>query len=132
MFEQKCRTRYCHYERLNLLQYLFMKKVLSYTCECVPGVIRRLILNRVGRDRINFTRIDRPISVAIEQCGIVGVNVISIRLLRSSTWIKSSCETIENKISEINYRDTKITKFKSKLFPEQLRVPRGTLDVPGL
>jgi hypothetical protein len=33
---------------------------------CVPGVILISILNRFGNDRNNFTRMDKPINVAIE------------------------------------------------------------------
>ena len=36
-----------------------------------------ITLNLVGRDRISFTLIHSPISVAIEQCGTVGVKVRS-------------------------------------------------------
>lgn len=41
---------------------------------CVPGVISTVTLKRGGSDRSSFTRMERPINVAIEQCGIVGVN----------------------------------------------------------
>lgn len=41
---------------------------------CVPGVISTVTLKRGGSDRSSFTRMESPINVAIEQCGIVGVN----------------------------------------------------------
>ena len=65
------------------------------TCEWEPSVILTLTLNLEGRDRISLTRIVSPISVAIEQCGIVGVNVKSIVLFSSSTVIRSSLTTLD-------------------------------------
>ena len=64
------------------------------TCEWVPGVILTVVLNRAGSDLISFTLIERPISVAIEQWGIVGVKVRSIVLFASSTSMRSSCKTL--------------------------------------
>ena len=66
----------------------------EFTCEWEPSVILTLTLNLEGRDRISLTRIVSPISVAMEQCGIVGVNVKSIVLFSSSTVIRSSLTTL--------------------------------------
>ena len=46
---------------------------------CVPGVTWMSTLNRVGSERSNLTRMHSPISVAIEQCGIVGVKQMCTR-----------------------------------------------------
>lgn len=56
--------------------------------EWVPGVISTVTLNRGGNDLNNFTRMDNPISVAIEQCGIVGVKLTLISLRSLFTMIK--------------------------------------------
>lgn len=52
----------------------------------VPGVIATLTLNLEGSDRNSWTRIDKPISVAMLQCGMVGVNFTFISLFPLSTW----------------------------------------------
>ena len=44
---------------------------------CVPGLMRNITLKRVGRDLSSFNCIHRPMSIAMEQCGIVGVNLTS-------------------------------------------------------
>lgn len=72
--------------------------LIAFSDECVPGVISTFTLKRDGRARSNFTRILSPMRVAIEQCGIVGVNWIStserslFTITRdcSSTWSSSS------------------------------------------
>ncbi len=38
----------------------------------IPGFIDTSSLNLAGKERNNLTWIERPIRVAIEQCGIVG------------------------------------------------------------
>lgn len=60
---------------------------------CVPGVISTVTLNRGGKDRMSLTRIESPIKVAIEQCGIVGVKFMKILFSSSSTFIKFSWTT---------------------------------------
>lgn len=52
----------------------------------VPGVIVTDILKRGGRHHKSRTLIDSPISVAILQCGIVGVNKTLISLSESLTY----------------------------------------------
>lgn len=61
--------------------------------EWVPGVISTVTLNRGGNDRSSFTRMDKPIRVAMLQCGIVGVKQILIAFFSSSTSIKDCCTT---------------------------------------
>lgn len=53
--------------------------LMSYSVSCLPFSIKTSILYRGGRQRCSFTRIIRPIKVAIEQFGMVGVN--STRML---------------------------------------------------
>src|SRR5207248_1345698 len=48
--------------------------LIACSVACVPGVIRTSTLYVDGNDRSNFTRKHNPINVAIEQCGMVGVN----------------------------------------------------------
>ena len=43
---------------------------------CVPGSTKTFSLKRLGKDRINLTRILSPIKVAMEQCGIVGLFIV--------------------------------------------------------
>lgn len=59
---------------------------------CVPGVIWTSILNLSGSDLISFTFMDRPISVAMLQCGIVGVNSTATVLSASFT-LTRTCST---------------------------------------
>lgn len=40
---------------------------------CVPGLISTLTLNVDGKHLSSFTLMDKPIKVAMLQCGIVGV-----------------------------------------------------------
>lgn len=56
--------------------------------ECVPGVISTVTLNLGGSERNNLTRIDKPINVAMLQCGIVGVKLTNTSLCSLSTFIK--------------------------------------------
>lgn len=53
----------------------------------VPGVMCTSILKRWGRDRRSLTLIDRPISVAMLQCGMVGVKATATVLSGSLTWV---------------------------------------------
>lgn len=50
-----------------------------------PGVMAMSTLNLLGKDRINWTRIARPIKVAILQWGIVGVKLTFTKLFTLST-----------------------------------------------
>lgn len=61
--------------------------------ECVPGVISTVTLKRGGRDLSSLTRIDSPISVAMLQCGIVGVKFTNTSLFSLSTLTKLCCTT---------------------------------------
>mmetsp|Transcript_11963 Transcript_11963/g.25267 ORF Transcript_11963/g.25267 Transcript_11963/m.25267 type:complete len:323 (+) Transcript_11963:2427-3395(+) len=48
--------------------------LMAFSLTCVPGSIDTATLNRVGgSDRWSFTLRQRPMSVAMEQCGMVGV-----------------------------------------------------------
>lgn len=49
--------------------------------------IKKITLKRAGRVRKSLTRIANPMSVAMEQCGMVGVKLISTSLRSSSTWV---------------------------------------------
>ncbi len=65
----------------------------------LPGVMEMSTLNRLGSEDSNFTRVQRPIRVAILQWGIVGVNVKEMMLLALSTrmfsgWITFSCSNV--------------------------------------
>lgn len=91
----------------------------SITCACVPGVMARLTLNLRGKERISLTEMDKPISVAIEQCGIVGVKVTFISFSSSFTVISSS------------YKTPFIPATKKSL-PGQRRALQGTLDARDL
>ncbi|KAG5463649.1 MAG: hypothetical protein BJ554DRAFT_5713 [Olpidium bornovanus] len=66
---------------------------------CVPGRTAMSTLNLSGKLRSSRTRTHRPISVAMEQCGIVGVNSTRTRLRSSSTvmwsaWATFSCSSV--------------------------------------
>ena len=63
------------------------------TCACFPGVIATSTLKRLGRQRRSLTLIHKPMSVAIEQCGMVGVKFTLTRLRWSSTWMRPRCAT---------------------------------------
>lgn len=54
----------------------FQGKIIILQClkSSLAWVYFPLTLKRGGRDRRSFTLMDSPISVAILQCGIVGVN----------------------------------------------------------
>lgn len=84
---------------MTVIKLLFSKaaatRSLSASClftadsdECVPGVISTVTLNRGGSDRSSLTRIDKPINVAMLQCGIVGVKLTKTSLCSLSTLIK--------------------------------------------
>lgn len=60
---------------------------------CVPGLTSTLTLNLDGKHRNSFTRMDKPINVAMLQCGIVGVYRTWIVFLSLSTCIKFSSST---------------------------------------
>ena len=60
---------------------------------CFPGVTLTSTLKRGGRERNSFTRMHSPISVAMLQCGIVGVKLMLTRPRASSTSISSRCAT---------------------------------------
>ena len=59
-----------------------------------PGNICTVTLNLDGSERNSFTLIQRPISVAMEQWGIVGVNWMTTVFLASFTWIFSMQTTL--------------------------------------
>lgn len=61
--------------------------------ECVPGVISTVTLKRGGSERNSLTLIDRPINVAMLQCGIVGVKLTNTSLCSLSTRIRLCCTT---------------------------------------
>lgn len=50
------------------------------------GARLQLTLNRWGRDRRSLTLMERPISVAMLQCGMVGVKATATVLSGSLTW----------------------------------------------
>lgn len=52
------------------------------------GARLQLTLNRWGRDRRSLTLMERPISVAMLQCGMVGVKATATVLSGSLTWVK--------------------------------------------
>ncbi len=56
----------------------------------MPGVMETLSLYFLGRERRSLTVMESPIKVAIEQCGIVGVNVTVTVCLVLSILIKLS------------------------------------------
>lgn len=76
---------------------------LSFSClftDCsdwwVPGWINTSTLYLRGRHRNNLTRMQRPINVAMEQCGMVGVKRIQRRDLASSSsicWSWTTCNS---------------------------------------
>ena len=54
-------------------------------------------LNLSGKDRVNFVRTDKPISVAIEQCGIVGVintKIVLFKIIISSMFNTFNCSKL--------------------------------------
>ena len=125
-----------------LIQEYFFRNILSDatfvhiffrkdTCECVPGVIRTAILNLLGSERISLTRIERPINVAIEQCGMVGVKVMLIVFPSSSTSIKPSWTTLEFFISKVLKRCFE-NFLISRLFPVHFYDARYTRYVHTL
>mmetsp|Transcript_22937 Transcript_22937/g.58385 ORF Transcript_22937/g.58385 Transcript_22937/m.58385 type:complete len:209 (-) Transcript_22937:80-706(-) len=61
---------------------------------CVPGVMATSTLKRGGRERSSLTRMLSPISVAMLQCGIVGVKVKLTSPRSSSTVISWRCATL--------------------------------------
>lgn len=81
--------------------------------ECVPGVISTVTLNRGGSDRSNFTRIDKPINVAMLQCGIVGVKLTKTSLCSLSTFIKF-CWTTCNSSNVSGCSGSFMNRIKSK------------------
>ena len=93
--------------------------LLSNTCACVPGVMARLTLNLRGKERISLTEMDKPISVAIEQCGIVGVKVTFISFSSSFTVINSSYKT-------------RFTPLGYETVPERHQALQETWDVRDL
>lgn len=81
---------------------------------CVPGLTSTFTLNLGGSERNNLTLIDNPISVAILQWGIVGVNKTSTLLFLLSTVIKSSCRTC-NSSSVNGCSGSLILRIKSEI-----------------
>jgi hypothetical protein len=61
---------------------------------CVPGVMATSTLKRRGSERSSLTRRHSPISVAMEQCGMVGVKRTDTVLAALSTHTRSSCATL--------------------------------------
>lgn len=81
---------------------------------CVPGVISTVTLKRGGNDLSSFTRIDRPINVAILQCGIVGVKFTNTSLCSLSTLTKL-CWTTCNSSNVKGCSGSLIKRIKSKI-----------------
>mmetsp|Transcript_13994 Transcript_13994/g.45325 ORF Transcript_13994/g.45325 Transcript_13994/m.45325 type:complete len:241 (-) Transcript_13994:91-813(-) len=61
---------------------------------CAPGEMRMSTLRRGGSERSSLTRKQRPMSVAMEQCGIVGVKRTTTRPPSSSTSMSRRCATL--------------------------------------
>lgn len=81
---------------------------------CVPGVISTVTLNFGGNDRNNFTRIERPIKVAILQWGMVGVNWTNTWLFSLSTLMRFCWTTCSS--SNVNgCSGSLISRTKSKI-----------------
>lgn len=57
----------------------------AFSAECEPGVTSTSTLNRGGMERSSLTRMQSPMSVAMLQCGMVGVNCTWTQLLVLST-----------------------------------------------
>jgi len=69
------------------VNYVMLKKInIIIIIIIINRWIMNLTLNLGGSILRSLTRIDRPISVAILQCGIVGVNSIDTRLVWLSTY----------------------------------------------
>lgn len=68
---------------------LSMSSSVADTHACsTPRAQFHLTLKRWGRDRRSLTLMDRPISVAILQCGMVGVKATATVLSGSLTWLE--------------------------------------------
>lgn len=68
---------------------LSMSSSVANTHACpTPTAQFHLTLKRWGRDRRSLTLMDRPISVAILQCGMVGVKATATVLSGSLTWLE--------------------------------------------
>lgn len=61
------------------------------SAECEPGDTATSTLNRGGMERSSLTRMQRPMSVAMLQCGMVGVKRTVTQLPRLSTSTLSGC-----------------------------------------
>lgn len=78
-------------------RFQWLHTLIQLLSECHPSlllsrVILPLTLNLSGSDLISFTFMDRPISVAMLQCGIVGVNSTATVLSASFTcWKTNAC-----------------------------------------
>lgn len=74
------------------LMSMFMLSTSSSVAEALPcptsGAQFQFTLKRWGRDRRSLTLMDRPIRVAMLQCGIVGVKATATVLSGSLTWLE--------------------------------------------
>lgn len=75
------------------LMSTFMLSMSSSEAEAhpcpTPGAQFQFTLKRWGRDRRSLTLMDRPIRVAMLQCGMVGVKATATVLSGSLTWLKN-------------------------------------------
>jgi len=89
---------------------------------CLPGVIIMSTFRRGGRERSSLTRKHRPMSVAIEQCGMVGVKRTTTRPAASSTSISWRCATLSC---------SSVCGCSGSLIPRISSAVQGTRDQPA-
>mmetsp|Transcript_13995 Transcript_13995/g.45328 ORF Transcript_13995/g.45328 Transcript_13995/m.45328 type:complete len:216 (-) Transcript_13995:98-745(-) len=87
---------------------------------CAPGEMRMSTLRRGGSERSSLTRKQRPMSVAMEQCGIVGVKRTTTRPPSSSTSMSRRCATLSCS-SVCGCSGSLIPRISSKISSESIR-----------
>lgn len=65
---------------------IFSSAADAHTCP-IPRAQFQLTLKRWGRDRRSLTLMDKPIRVAMLQCGMVGVKATATVFSGSLTWL---------------------------------------------